>query len=89
MESVGIRELKNNTSKVVKSVCDNDAEVIVTVRGVPVAVLRPFDDSDREKQARRARERDLDRLDELAVLIGEAWTSPKSAVELVDEQRRG
>src|SRR6476660_7727386 len=39
---IGIRELKNRASEIVHEVKENEAEYIVTFRGEPVAVLRPF-----------------------------------------------
>ncbi|HRQ41094.1 MAG TPA: type II toxin-antitoxin system prevent-host-death family antitoxin [Chloroflexota bacterium] len=38
---IGIRELKNQASKIVRAVREEAAEYIITVNGEPVAVLRP------------------------------------------------
>ena len=83
---IGVRDLKNRASEIVREVHQRDAEYIVTLRGEPVAVLRPLT-SDRE---RRQADRDeaLAKLDALAEQIARAWRSPKSAVKLVEEQRR-
>lgn len=42
MPTVGIRELKNNATKIVRAVREDRAQYVVTVNGRPVAVLRPY-----------------------------------------------
>jgi len=45
--------------------------------------------SDKNERLKRAeREEALSKLDELAEQIASAWRSPKSAVQLIEEQRR-
>jgi prevent-host-death family protein len=88
VRSVGVRELKNQASRIVRAVQEERAEYVITLRGDPVAVLRPFGDQD----ARRLQQAEVDKaLAEMKLLarqVAEAWTSPKSGVELVEEQRR-
>ena len=85
---IGIRELKNQASQVVRSVHEEMVEYVVTVRGKPVAVLRPFTEEDAE-QWRQAEVRDaMAEMKSLAERVAEAWTSSQSGVELVEEQRR-
>lgn len=88
VRSVGIRELKNQASRIVHAVQEEQTEYVITLRGEPVAVLRPFGDQD----ARRLRQveivKSLAEMKQLARQVAEAWTSPKSGVELVEEQRR-
>jgi prevent-host-death family protein len=86
--TIGVRELKNQASRIVRSVREEMTEYIITVQGEPVAVLRPFTDKD-EQQLRQARiEETLAEMKSLAQQVAAAWTSPKSGVELVAEQRR-
>jgi prevent-host-death family protein len=88
LETIGVRDLKNRTTLIVRAVRAGEAEYIVTVRGAPVAVIRPYTPAD-EGRLRQARiEEQLAGLEQLAHDIGRAWTSPKSGVELVEEQRR-
>ena len=86
--SVGIRELKNQASRIVRTVQEERTEYVITVRGDPVAVLRPFTEED----ANRLRQAELDEalaeMKALAQQVAAAWKSPKSGIELVDEQRR-
>ena len=85
---IGVRELKNQASRVIRSVREEMAEYVVTLRGEPVAVLRPLTSEDEQ----RLREEEVDeRLKEMRVLASEvaaAWTSGKGGVQLVVEQRR-
>lgn len=86
--TIGVRELKNQASRVIRAVREEMAEYVVTLRGEPVAILRPLT----EEEARRLRDVDIDeRLAEMKALAREvaaAWVSDKSGVELVAEQRR-
>jgi len=85
---IGVRELKNQTSRILRAVQEESAEYIVTVRGKPVAVLRSLTDEDRDRQARASIEQELAEIAGLAAQIAANWQSPSSAVELVSEQRR-
>lgn len=94
MPTVGIRELKNNTSRIIRAVREGKAKYVVTHRGEAVAVILPVDEAARAKLEARmlaeAREHAdyWARLDALAAEIDAAWASEKTAVELVEEQRR-
>ena len=57
---VGVRDLKNRASAIVREVHEHKAE----------------------------REQDLAKLDDLAGCVARTWRSPRSGVELIDEQRR-
>jgi prevent-host-death family protein len=91
---VGIRELKNSASRIIRAVREEKIEYVVTHRGEAVAVILPVDDAARTKLEARmlaeARENAdyWSRLDALAREIDAAWTSDKGAAELVEEQRR-
>lgn len=86
--SIGVRELKNQASRILRQVRELGAEYIVTVDGTPVAVIRPYTEADSE-QARQARiQKFLAEMEVLAREIGEEWQSNLSAAEAVAEQRR-
>jgi prevent-host-death family protein len=85
---IGVRDLKNRASELVREVHERDAEYIVTLRGQPVAVLKPLSDKNEQELKRAERQEALSKLDELAEEIARAWRSPKSAVKLLEEQRR-
>lgn len=87
-KQIGIRELKNQASQIVHAVREERIEYVVTVRGEPVAVIRPFTIDDADLQWQAAIEDEILEMQSLGQEIAAAWVSPKSAVELVDEQRR-
>ena len=86
--TIGVRELKNQTSRVIRAVREEMSEYVVTLRGEPVAVLRPLT----EEEMKRLRQAEIyDALEEMKMLaqeVASAWTSEKSGVELIAEQRR-
>lgn len=80
MPRIGVRELKNRTSEVLRAVREEKAEYIVTYRGRAVARLVAIEE-----------QRDEDIWAELERLRGEIsakWSSKRSAAELVSEGRR-
>lgn len=52
MPQVGIRELKNRTSEIVRAVRERGAQYIVTHQGHPVGVLLPVDETSLEAAVR-------------------------------------
>jgi prevent-host-death family protein len=94
MPQVGIRELKNDASEIIRTVREDRVEYVVTHRGKPVAVILPVAEDWQETEAARAaaaaRENAAfwDRLEALGAEIAAKWQSDKTAVELIEEQRR-
>jgi prevent-host-death family protein len=94
MSRVGVRELKNQATEILRDVRENRAEYVVTYHGRPVAVLLPVDEDWLEAEAQRAAEAVTPGEDVWAELealreeIGRNWKSDKTAVELISEQRR-
>jgi len=84
MRSVGVRELKDQTSRILRRVRDRGEEIQVTYRGRAIARLIPAS-RPRGGKTRAAVWSDLDRL---AVEIGARWPRGRSAVEAVREGRR-
>jgi prevent-host-death family protein len=86
--TIGVRELKNQTSRVLRAVREEMSEYVVTLRGEPVALLRPLT----QEEARRLRQVEIDEtleeMKSLARKVAAAWKSEKSGVELIAEQRR-
>lgn len=81
MTKVGIRELKNRTSEIVREVREERAEYVITYRGQPVARIVPV-------VAEEEDERALQELERLGQEISAQWKSEKSAVELLTQMRR-
>jgi len=94
MARVGVRELKNQVTEIIRQVRENGAEYIVTYRGRPVALLLPVDKAWLAEETERAVEAAAPGEDiwaELRALrqeIDRSWQSDKTGVELVSEQRR-
>jgi prevent-host-death family protein len=86
--TIGIRELKNQASRIMRTVREEMAEYVITLQGKPVAVLRPFTQEDTQKLRQIEIDEALAEMKTLARQVADAWTSPKSGVELVEEQRR-
>lgn len=85
---IGLRELKNRASEIVREVRKTQATYVVTVRGEPVAELRPLATKSLDERRQAEIDEAMLRMEELAQRIAQAWTSPHGAVEAVDEQRR-
>ena len=84
MVTVGIRELKQQASTLVRQVRESGNPVQITYHGKVVALLVPA-----ETPASRADEaRAWAALDELAIQIGRQWTPGVSASQAVSEGRR-
>ncbi len=94
MPRVGVRELKNQTTEILRNVREHRAEYVVTYRGRPVAVLLPIDEAWLEAETRRVVETATPgenvwaELEALRQEIDQSWRSEKTATELVSEQRR-
>ena len=84
MVTVGVRELKQHASELIRHVRETGGQVEVTYHGKAVALLVPVHpvlDSEGELRA-------WDRLDTLAAEIGAKWPKGVSAGEAVSEARR-
>jgi len=81
MAEVGVRELKNRASEIVRAVREEQVEYVITYRGQPVARLVPIT---KEKNGELA----WQELERLSQEISARWQSDKSAVELLAEMRR-
>ncbi len=85
MREIGIRELKERASEVLREVRESREPISITLRGKIIAHIVPADD----KQS--ALERDLAiwaEMDRLAEEISAHWPPGVSAVDAVREQRR-
>ncbi|HEY6322778.1 MAG TPA: hypothetical protein VJA16_14585 [Thermoanaerobaculia bacterium] len=60
----------------------------MTLRGKPVAELLPLGAKTGGERRREEIEQVVQEIDDLARSIARAWKSPKTATELVKEQRR-
>jgi prevent-host-death family protein len=86
METVGVRELKQRTTQVLRRVREKKEKIQVTYRGKVVALLVPV--ADTERQASAAEQAVWADLDQLAAEIGASWPAGVSAVDAIREDRR-
>ena len=92
-KNISVRELKDQTSRILQTVREDKAKYIITLEGEPVATLRPLTGAiGSEEDARRLRQLEIGEsiaeMKALAREVAEAWISDKSGVELVAGQRR-
>jgi prevent-host-death family protein len=84
MVTVGIRELKQQASELVRIVRETGSEVQITYHGKVVALIVPVEPAEQPEQETRAW---LD-IDHLAAEIGARWPKGVSAVQAISEGRR-
>jgi len=82
MISVGIRELKQRTSELIRMVRESGNKIQITYRGEVVALLIPVTRS-RQDEAQAWAE-----IDHLAAEIGARWPKEVSAAEAIAEGRQ-
>jgi len=85
MPDIGVRELKENASEVLRRVREEKATYRITYRGRVIAELAPTADNEREHDDW---ERIWAEMDETAAQISKKWPKGVSAVDAVREQRR-
>jgi prevent-host-death family protein len=83
MVTVGIRELKQQASELVRMVRETGKEVQVTYHGQVVALLIPVKRTSKKDEATA-----WANLDNLAAQIGARWPKGVSATDAVAEARR-
>jgi prevent-host-death family protein len=84
---VGVRELKNRATQLIREVREKRVEFVVTVDGTPVARLSPFQD-ETAAQKRDRRRVAIAALAAVADQVGAKWPKGVSASMAVREQRR-
>ncbi len=94
MSNIGVRELKNQATEILRAVREERAEYIVTYRGEPIAMLLPLEEPAKQIQNSQRSTRAqpspalLAELEALRQKIGKAWQTKLTAAEAVAEQRR-
>jgi prevent-host-death family protein len=87
-----VRELREQTSEVIRRVREERAEYVVTYQGRPVAVILPLDTEQAEAEMVQASKSavigDWERYERLAEEIRSAWPSDLSTQDLIDAVRR-
>ena len=73
LKTIGVRQLKNEATQIVRSVKDHHALYVITVNGQPVATLRPYSDRDIAGVQRTEAVSELQEIERLAEAVGGAW----------------
>lgn len=92
MSLIGVRELREQTSEVIRQVREEHAEYVVTYQGRPVAIILPLDTGRAEKEMARAGKRaiveDWERYERLAEEIRKDWPADLATQDVIDAIRR-
>ena len=92
MSLIGVRELRQQASEVIRKVREERAEYVITYQGRPVAILLPLDAGQAEKEMVRAGKRAIlgnwERYERLAEELRRAWPADVSTQDLIDAIRR-
>lgn len=93
MKTIGVRQLKNEATQIVRTVKEQNALYVITVSGQPVATLRPYSDRDIAGMQRTQAATELQEIERLADAVGGAWAeAPQPADGETDSpvrRRRG
>jgi prevent-host-death family protein len=85
-EHIGVKEFKDKATQMLRRVRERHEEIIVTMDGEPIALVRPFTEQDRAKLSREAQSGFLERGTTLA--RSSRLPDTFDAVEAVASQRR-
>ena len=83
MLTVGVRELKQRASELIRMVREEGSEIQVTYRGEVVALLIPVTRSTPQEEAHA-----WAKIDHLVAEIGARWPAGVSAADAISESRR-
>jgi prevent-host-death family protein len=85
---VGVKELKNKTTQIIRNIREKGTEYVITVDKVPVAVIMSLKNHSLVgKQSKRAEV--LKSIESLSKDIAKDWDNKMNAAEAVSELRRG
>ena len=92
MSLIGVRELREKTSEVIRRVREDHVEYVVTYQGRPVAVILPLDTERAEQEMVQAGKKAVlssgEQYEQIAQEIRDAWPGDVSTQDLIDAVRR-
>jgi prevent-host-death family protein len=92
MAMIGIRELREKTTEVLRKVSEEKAEYVITNQGHPVALLLPIDAQAVEtamlEAGKQSATNGWELYSRLADVLRQTWPSGKDTQALMDELRR-
>lgn len=86
MPSIGLRHLKTHASEVLRDVEENETRYVITSRNKPMAIIIPY--SPREATKPKSKDEAWDAFVAAGERVRQAWKSPLTAVEILQEMRR-
>ncbi len=75
MRTIGVRQLKNEATRIVRAVRDEHAQFVITVNGQPVATLRPYSDRDVAGVHRAQAAAEIAAIDRIASEVAASWNA--------------
>ena len=90
MSLIGVRELRQQTSEVIRRVREERAEYVVTYQGRPVAIILPLDTERAEAEMVQAGKKAIsgEQYEQIAQEIRDAWPADLATEDLIDAIRR-
>ena len=92
MAIIGVRELRQQTSEVLRKLREERAEYIITHQGIPVALLLPLDQATVEQAIVQAGKCSAPQAwrtyEQIAARARDAWPADTETQALLDEIRR-
>lgn len=92
MALIGVRELREQASEVIRKVREEHAEYVITYQGRPVAVLLPLNTEQAEAEmslaGKKAISNSWERYEQLAQDLRERWSTNLSTQDVMDMIRR-
>jgi prevent-host-death family protein len=92
MSLIGVRELRQQTSEVIRRVREERAEYVVTYQGRPVAIILPLDTERAEAEMVQAGKKAIpsnwEQYEQIAQEIRDAWPADVTTQDLIDAVRR-
>jgi prevent-host-death family protein len=85
MKTIGVRQLKNEATQIVRTVKEQNALYVITVNGQPVATRRPYSDRDIAGMERSHAVTEFQEIERLAAAVGESWAD--AAVSLTADRQ--
>lgn len=73
LKTIGVRQLKNEATQIVRAVREQHALYVITVNGQPVATLRPYSERDIAGMQRSQAAAEIAAIERLADSVGDAW----------------
>ena len=87
LQTIGVCELKNQTSSIMRQVREKDTAYVITRYGLPVALLRPIDSQDIKALPEQDAAAAWQSLQKAGLLLAKSKRRKKSALEILEKIR--